>query len=112
MKEGDCMSVPNDYFGNDYLPALQTIGVVEDCLYGMVVQHINGTQLFVEGNETKNSLDKVTIKPIDTLSSDTSGYSRVINKSRHIHPINNETDLSPQPKSESLVLLFVVSNQT
>ena len=67
VEEGDFMSVPNNYFGNDYLAALQTIGVVEDCLYGMVVQHINGTQLFVEGNETKTSLDKVTInEPIVT----------------------------------------------
>ena len=66
VKEGDCMSLQNNYFGNDYLAALYTIGVVEDCLYGMIVRHINGKQLFVEGNETKTSLDKVTIKPIDT----------------------------------------------
>ena len=60
------MSVQNNYFGNDYLAAQKTIGVAEDFLYGMVVQLINGKQLFVEGNETKTSLDKVTIEPIDT----------------------------------------------
>ena len=66
-EEGDFMSVPNNYFGNDYLAAQNTIGVAEDFLYGMVVQLINGKQLFVEGNETKTSLDKVTInEPIDT----------------------------------------------
>ena len=30
IKEGDCVSVPNDYFGTDYLVALQTVGVTED----------------------------------------------------------------------------------
>ena len=71
VKEGDCVLVPNDYFGTDYLVALQTVGVTEDRLYGRVVRLINGNQLFVvkwdvEGDETQTCLNKVTLEPNDT----------------------------------------------
>ena len=71
IKEGDCVSVPNDYFGTDYLVALQTVGVTEDRLYDRVVRLINGNQLFVvkwdvEGDETQTCLNKVTLEPNDT----------------------------------------------
>ena len=68
---GDCVSVPNDYFGSDYLLALQTAGFAEDRVYGRVVRLISGSQLFVvkwdiEGDETRTSLSKVTIEANDT----------------------------------------------
>ena len=71
VKEGDWVLVPNDYFGTDYLVALQTVGVKEDRLYGRVVRLINGNQLFVvkwdvEGDETQTCLNKVTLEPNDT----------------------------------------------
>ena len=71
VKEGDRVSVPNDHFGADYLVALQTVGVTEDRLYGRVVRLINGNQMFVvkwdvEGDETKTSLDKISIEAKDT----------------------------------------------
>ena len=30
VEVGDCVSAPNDYFGSDYLLALQTAGFAED----------------------------------------------------------------------------------
>ena len=71
VKEGDCVSVPNDHFRADYRVALQTVGVTEDRLYGWVVRLINGNQMFVvkwdvEGDETKTFLDKISIEAKDT----------------------------------------------
>ena len=35
VKEGGCVSVPNDYFGRDYLNALKVVGFSADRLFGL-----------------------------------------------------------------------------
>ena len=35
VKEGGCVSVSNDYFGGDYLNALQIVGFSADRLFGL-----------------------------------------------------------------------------
>ena len=119
VKEAESASVPNDYFGTDYLVPLQTVGVMEDRLYGRVVRLINGNQLFVvkwdvEGDETQTCLNKVTLEPNDTplQRSNYSAIQETSTTASLTHARFEETDSDPQPESEPSVILFVVVNKT
>ena len=121
VSEGDCVSVPNDYFGADYLVSLQTVGVTEDSPYGRVVRLINGNQLSdvkwdVEGDESKTSLNSVSIEARDTPIQQPNPFDKqVFNSSTATtsHALLEEKDLdvSPQPNSfDASSILFVISN--
>ena len=112
VSEGDCVSVPNDYFGADYLVSLQTVGVTEDSPYGRVVRLINGNQLSdvkwdVEGDESKTSLNSVSLEARDTpiqqpnpfdkqvFNSSTATTSHALLEEKYLMLVLNPTHLMP-----------------
>ena len=72
MKEGDCVSVPNSYFGDEYLQILKKFGVEGDKIYGRVSMVVDGNRNFqvrwdLDQEISKSmSLDKVTYEPPST----------------------------------------------
>ena len=71
IKVGDCVSVPINYFGDEYSMALQVAGFTSDRIYGRVSEVILGNRKFdvkwdVEGDTTTMTLEKVRCEPFDT----------------------------------------------
>ena len=46
IKVGDCVSIPNDYFGDGYLQLIKDAGVHDDRIYGCVTSVIDGNRNF------------------------------------------------------------------
>ena len=46
IKVGDCVSVPNDYFGDGYLQLIKDAGVHDDRIYSCVTFVIDGNRNF------------------------------------------------------------------
>ena len=72
IKVGDCVSVPNDYFGDGYLQYMKDAGVHDDCIYSRVTFLIDENRNFTVkwdfDQETTPfmSLEKVQYELIDT----------------------------------------------
>ena len=72
IKAGDCVSVPNDYFGDGYLQLIKDAGVHDDRIYGCVTSVIDGHRNFTvkwdfdQEITPSMSLEKVQYEPIDT----------------------------------------------
>ena len=72
IKVGDCVSVPNDYFGDGYLQYMKDADVHDDCIYGRVTFLIDENRNFTVkwdfDQETTPfmSLEKVQYELIDT----------------------------------------------
>ena len=70
IKEGDCVSVPNSYFGSAYMEILNESGV--DKIFGRVTMVVDGNRDFhvkwdLDNEISKSmSLDKVTYEPLCT----------------------------------------------
>ena len=72
IKVRDCVSVPNDYFGDGYLQLIKDAGVHDDRIYGCVTSVIDGNRNFTvkwdfdQEITPSISLEKVQYEPIDT----------------------------------------------
>ena len=72
IKVGDCVSVPNDYFGDGYLQLIKDAGVHDDRIYSCVTFVIDGNRSFTvkwdfdQETTPSTSLEKVQYEPIDT----------------------------------------------
>ena len=72
IKVGDCVSVPNDYFGDGYLQLIKDAGVHDDRIYSRVTFVIDGNRNFTvkwdfdQETTPSMSLEKVQYEPIDT----------------------------------------------
>ena len=72
IKVGDCVSVPNDYFGDGCLQLIKDAGVHDDRIYGCVTSVIDGHRNFTvkwdfdQEITPSMSLEKVQYEPIDT----------------------------------------------
>ena len=72
IKVGDCVSVPNDYFGDDSLQYMKDAGVHDDRIYGRVTFLIDGSRNFTvkwdfdQETPPSMSLEKVQYEQIDT----------------------------------------------
>ena len=72
IKVGDCVSVPNDYFGDGYLQLTKDVGVHDDPIYACVTFVIDRNRNFIvkrdfdQQTTPSMSLEKVQYEPIDT----------------------------------------------
>ena len=72
VKVGDCVCVPNDYFGDGYLQLIKDAGVHDDRIYGCVTFVIDRNRNFIvkrdfdQETTPSMSLEKVQYEPIDT----------------------------------------------
>ena len=71
VKVGDSVSVPNDYFGTAFKDMLEGVGVLDERIYGCVLNVIEGNRKFdvkwdYDGQITSTCLDKVSYEAHDT----------------------------------------------
>ena len=66
IKVGDCVSVPNTYFGTGYLQLIKDAGVDHQRIYGRVALAVKWD--FDQEITTSMSLEKVQYEQFDTTS--------------------------------------------
>ena len=71
IKIGDCVSVPRSFFGRGFAMKLDAVGMIDDKIYGRVVNVVDGNRDFVvkwdmDGDTSSMSLHQITYESVDT----------------------------------------------